>query len=119
MDQRKLQSIVEWAKPTSCSEARRFTGLANYSDYRRFLKGYTETVAQLTVLCSLTTWFERIPATQASFNALKLALSSALVLRTFDPTRHEVLTTDTSNITVTMILMQPDDGCHQHTRAAS
>jgi hypothetical protein len=29
----KVQSIVEWATPKSCTEVRRFTGLANY--YRR------------------------------------------------------------------------------------
>ena len=30
VDPRKVQSIVEWATPTSFSEVRRFTGLANY-----------------------------------------------------------------------------------------
>jgi heme-degrading monooxygenase HmoA len=37
VDPRKVQSIVEWATPTSCTEVRRFTGLANY--YRRFVVG--------------------------------------------------------------------------------
>ena len=32
VDPRKVQSIVEWATSTSCSEVRRFTGLANYQD---------------------------------------------------------------------------------------
>ncbi len=36
VDPRKVQSIVEWATPTSCTEVRRFTGLANY--YRRFVE---------------------------------------------------------------------------------
>ena len=54
--------------------------------------------------------------TQASFDALKLALSSAPVLRTFDPTRHTVLTTDASIIAVAAILTQLDDDGpgHQH-----
>ncbi len=45
VDPRKAQSIVEWAMPASCTEARRFTGLANY--YRRFVfvGGYAEAVA--------------------------------------------------------------------------
>ena len=30
VDPRKVQSIVEWATPTSCAEVRRFTELANY-----------------------------------------------------------------------------------------
>ena len=37
---RKVQSIVEWATPTSCCEVRRFTGLANY--YRQIVEGYAE-----------------------------------------------------------------------------
>jgi hypothetical protein len=36
-DPRKVQSIVEWATQTSCTEVRRFTGLTNY--YRRFVEG--------------------------------------------------------------------------------
>ena len=36
VDPRKVQSIVEWATPTSCSDVRRFTGLANY--YSRFVE---------------------------------------------------------------------------------
>ncbi len=54
------------------------------------------------------------PAAQASFDALKLALSSAPVLRTFDPARRTVLTTDASNVAVAAILTQPDDEGHQH-----
>jgi hypothetical protein len=46
MDQHKVQSIVEWATPTSWCEVRRFTGLANY--YRRFVEGYSEVAAPLT-----------------------------------------------------------------------
>jgi hypothetical protein len=112
VDPRKVQSIVEWATPTSCSEVRRFTGLANY--YRRFVEGYAEVAAPLTALGSPSARFAWTPATQASFDALKLALSSAPVLRTFDPTRRAVLTTDASNIAVAAILTQPDDDGHQH-----
>ena len=48
VDPRKVQSITEWATPKSCSEVRRFTGLANY--YRRFVEGYAELAAPLTAL---------------------------------------------------------------------
>jgi hypothetical protein len=112
VDPRKVQSIVEWATPTSCCEVRRFTGLANY--YRRFVEGYAELAAPLTALGSPTARFAWTPEAQASFDALKLALSSAPVLRTFDPARRAVLTTDASNIAVAAILTQPDDAGHQH-----
>ena len=38
VDPRKVQSIVEWATPTSCAEVLRFTGLANY--YRRLVEAH-------------------------------------------------------------------------------
>ena len=112
MDPRKVQSIVEWATPTSCTEVRRFTGLANY--YRRFVEGYSEVAAPLTALGSPTARFTWSPAAQTSFDALKQALSSAPVLRTFDPARRAVLTTDASGIAVAAILTQPDDEGRQH-----
>ena len=121
VDPRKVQSIVEWATPTSCCEVRRFTGLANY--YRRFVEGYAEVAAPLTALGSPTARFAWTPEAQASFDALKLALSSAPVLRTFDPARRAVLTTDASNIAIAAVLTQPDGAGYistrWHTRAAS
>ena len=90
--------------------------------YRRFVEGYAGFAAPLTALGSPTARFEWTLATQASVDALKLALSAAPVLRTFDPTRRAVLTTDASNIAVAAILTQPDDDGQQHrwrARAAS
>ena len=112
VDPRKVQSILEWATPTSCTEVRRFTGLANY--YRRFVEGYAEVAAPLTALGSPTAKFTWSSAAQASFDALKVALSTAPVLRTFDPSRRAVLTTDASGLAVAAILTQPDDDGHQH-----
>jgi len=71
VDPRKVQSILEWATPKSCTEVRRFTGLANY--YRRFVEGYAEVAASLTALGSPNARFERTPAAQESFHALKTA----------------------------------------------
>ncbi len=111
-DQRKVQSIVEWEVPTSCAEVRRFTGLANY--YRRFVEGYAEIAAPLTALGSPTARFVWSSEAQLSFDSLKQALSSAPVLRTFDPSRRSILTTDASGLAVAAILTQPDDTGYQH-----
>lgn len=62
----------------------------------------------------MTARFEWTTAAQTSFEALKQALSTAPVLRTFDPARRSVLTTDSSGIAVAAILTQPDDAGHQH-----
>ena len=110
VDPRKMQSIVEWATPTLCCEVPRFTGLANYPPFQR----YSELAAPLTALGSPTARFARTPEAQASFDALKQALSSAPMLRTFDTARRAVLTTDASNVAVAAILTQPDDEVHQH-----
>ena len=112
VDPRKVQSIREWATPRSCTEVRRFVGLANY--YRRFVEGYAELAAPLTALGSPNARFEWTATAQTSFEALKHALSTAPVLRTFDPARRAVLTTDASGIAVAAILTQPDDAGHQH-----
>jgi hypothetical protein len=112
VDQCKVQSIVEWATLTSCTEVRRFTGLANY--YRRLVVGYAELAVPLTALGSPTARFAWTPEAQASFDSLKLALSTPPVLSTFDPHRQEVLTTDASGVTIAMILTQPDDDGQQH-----
>jgi hypothetical protein len=108
----KVQSIVEWAMQPSCTEVLRFTGLAN--DYRRFVGGYAEIAAPLTALGSPTARFVWTPEAQASFDALKRALSTSPVLRTFDPHRRAVLTTDASGVAVAAILTQPDDDGQQH-----
>ena len=112
VDPRKVQSIREWATPTSCSEVRRFIGLAGY--YRRFVEGFADVAAPLTALGSPTATFSWTPAAQESFNALKELLSTAPVLRTWDPSRRAVLTTDASGVAVSAILTQADDDGHQH-----
>ena len=96
----------------SCTEVCRFTGLANY--FRRFVEGYAEMATPLTALGSPTARFAWSADAQASFDVLKLALSWALVLRTFDPARRAVLTTDARNVAVAAILTQPDEEGLQH-----
>jgi hypothetical protein len=98
VDPRKVQSIIEWATTTSCCEVLRFIGQANY--YRRFVMGYTE--AKLAALGSPTARFAWTPEAQASFDALKLALSTA-------PGPQGGADDDASNIAVAAIRTQPDD----------
>ncbi len=90
------------ATPTSCSEVWHLTGLANYCS--RLEEGYSELAVPLTALGRHTARFAWTPEAQVSVDALKPALSSVPVLRTFDPTRRTLLTTDTSNNAVSAIL---------------
>ena len=86
MNPQKVQSIVEWGAEVVLRG--RFTGLGNY--YRHFVEGYAEVEPLLSSLGSPTALFTWTAKTQASFDALQLALSSALVLRTFDPARRAI-----------------------------
>ena len=56
VDPRKVAAIRDWAPPGSCSDVRRFVGLANY--YRKFVKGFAHLAAPLTALCSPKATFQ-------------------------------------------------------------
>ena len=71
-------------------ELRRFVGLCNY--YRRFVSDFAAVAAPLTRLCSPHAVWTWEAAEQSSFDTLKDRLSSAPVLRPFDPSRGVQLT---------------------------
>ena len=48
MDPKKIKVIVEWKPPRNVTEVRSFLGLVGY--YRRFVKGFSMTVAPMTRL---------------------------------------------------------------------
>jgi len=62
VDPRKLSAIREWARPESCSDVRRFVGLANY--YRRFVRNFSALASPLTSLCSPKSTFRWTDAEQ-------------------------------------------------------
>ena len=70
---RTTEAISEWARPSSCTDVRRFVGLANY--YCKLVKGFTMVAAPLTELCSPRATFLWDQAKQASFDMLKVALT--------------------------------------------
>ena len=48
VDRKKIEVVVEWKPPRNVTEVRSFLGLALY--YRRFVKGFSMTAAQITRL---------------------------------------------------------------------
>ena len=46
VDPRKVAAVAEWSTPTSCTDVRRFVGLANY--YRKFVLRFSALAAPLT-----------------------------------------------------------------------
>jgi hypothetical protein len=112
VDPRKTAAVAEWARQASCTDVRRFVGLANY--YRRFCKGFAALAAPLTALCSPHASFHWGQPEQAAFEAIKLALTSAPILRVWDGARATRLVTDASELAVSAILEQPDDAGAWH-----
>ena len=77
VDLRKVAVVRDWPQPATNAEVRRFVGLCNY--YRRFVEGYAELAAPLTRLCGPNQPWQWGEAEQASFEALKRCLTSALL----------------------------------------
>ena len=100
----KVRAIIEWPKPKGVHDIRSFLGLASY--YRRFVRGFSEMARPLTALTRAgVDWEWSVPQHQA-FNRLKLALTTAPVLRLPDFSRQFVVTTDASDAAVGAILEQ-------------
>ena len=106
-DPRKVAAVADWATLQSCTDLRRIVGLANY--YRKFVLRFSALAAPRTALCSLRARFKWSDVEQRSFDALKRALTSAPVLRVWDPELPTRLLTDASELAVSAILEQPDD----------
>ena len=71
-DQRKIEVIIEWKPPRNVTEVCSFLGLAGY--YKRFVKGFSMTVAHMTRLLQKNVRFEWSEKCQASFEKLKTFL---------------------------------------------
>ena len=78
MDPRKIEVIIEWKPPRNFTEVRSFLGLAGY--YRRFVNGFSMTMAPKTRLLYKNVGFEWSEKCQASFEKLKAFLIGAPVL---------------------------------------
>jgi len=56
MDPTKVETIVNWPRPTNVSEVRSFLGMAGY--YRRFVEGFSKLALLITKLLRKTNKFE-------------------------------------------------------------
>lgn len=114
MDPDKVQAIINWASPDSCTrgkikELQRFLGFANF--YRRFIKGYSKIAQPLTGLTRKDAPWVWTEACQRAFDQLRNAFRTAPVLAYFDPTSETVVETDASDWASGGVLSQRgDDG---------
>lgn len=108
MDPSKIESITNWESPKSVRDVRSFLGFANF--YRRFIQGFSAKAKPLTRLTGKDVPFIWGTEEQGAFDSLKKSVTSAPVLRHFDPNLDTVVETDASDINVGGVLSQNYEG---------
>jgi hypothetical protein len=120
MDPAKVQAMADWPQPCSARAVRAFLGLAGY--YRKFVKNFGSIAAPLTALL-LKDGFQWSDAANATFSALKTAITSAPVLAMPDFGQTFMVECDASSHGFGAVLLQdghpvaffsrPVAPCHQ------
>ena len=103
MQQHKVDVIQDWPASSKKKQVQAFLGFANY--YRRFIQNYSARVKPLTELTKDVpfSWGEQ---QQKAFDELKVAFSTAPVLKPFDRSLKTIMETDASNQAIAGILSQ-------------
>lgn len=104
VDPAKIESIKDWATPTTPTEIRQFLGLAGY--YRRFIEGFSKIAKPLTKLTQKNIKFEWGDKAEEAFQLLKDKLCSAPILALPDGSEDFVVYCDASHKGLGAVLMQ-------------
>lgn len=109
MDPRKIETIVNWEKPTCLRDVQAFIGFSNF--YRRFIRDFSKIISPLVRLTRKGIAFNFGPDCQEAFEKLKTAFTKAPVLASFDWEKDVILETDSSDHVSAGVLSQyGDDG---------
>ena len=103
-DPKKVQSVVDWPRPTCLREVLQFFGLTNF--FIKYIQGYANLTRPLTDLSKKNVSFVWSNECKIAFSALKHALSSAPVLALPDPAMPFELVCDASGFGLGAVLMQ-------------
>ena len=101
---RKVRAIIEWPRPTSVQDVHSFLRLASY--YRQFVRGFRKMARLLTAMMRAGVEWELSATQHQAFNRLKLALTTAPVLKLPNFERQFVVTIDASDAAIGAILEQ-------------
>lgn len=107
MDPKKVEAVVNWARPTNLKEVQSFVGFVNF--YRRFIKGFSKITKPLAALARKDNPFVWTEDCSKAFESLKAAVTSAPILKHFDPKRQAIMETDSSDYVNGGVLSQYDD----------
>ena len=111
MDPSKVSAILEWPEPCKAKDIQSFLGFANF--YRRFISNYSKITVPMTCLtCKGTPW-DFSDACRSSFESLKKAFTTALVLARWSPGDSLIVETDTSDYALGAILSTIDPSDNQ------
>jgi hypothetical protein len=103
-DPDKITAVHQWLVPRSVKDLRSFLGLVGY--YRCFIKHFGVIAKLLTELLKKGVLFHWIELQSNSFEALKLASTTAPVLALSHFTKPFCIKTDASGIDIGAVLMQ-------------
>lgn len=105
----KIESIVNFERPTSVRSLRRFLGMVNY--YRRFIENFSQVTGPLTDLLKgkprLVKWNDEA---EGAFTVLKEKLITAPILACPDFEKPFTIQTDASDTALAGILTQEIEG---------
>ena len=104
VDPAKIAVLRTWPDLSSPGDVRSFLGLANY--FRKYIRGYSATVAPLVQLTREKAAWVWGPAQKAAFEAIKKALTSAPVLTIPDLNKPFTVVSDASKIASGAVLLQ-------------
>ncbi|KAL0544234.1 hypothetical protein IC582_019347 [Cucumis melo] len=104
VDPQKVESIVNWERPTSTREVRSFLVLAGY--YRRFIEDFSRLALPLTALTRKNAKFEWSDKCGQCFQELKKRLVTAPILALPVTGKDYVIYCDASRLGLGGVLMQ-------------
>jgi hypothetical protein len=103
-DPSNVQDVLSWNAPTSVDDIQSFLGLAGY--YRRFIEGFSKISKPMTELLEKDKKFKWTSACEASFQELKMRLTTALILVRPDMEKLFSIYWDASGQGLGCVLMQ-------------
>ena len=111
-DPEKVAAILKISMPKTVKEVRSFLGTAGW--YRRFIANFASVSAPLSDLLKSKSKFVVTPESIEAFNTLKVALTTAPVLRHPDFKRRFWVQCDASHIGIGAVLYQINDEGHEN-----
>ena len=93
-DPDRIRAIKDFPQPTNLTGVRSFLGLAQQLSF--FIPDFSHATAAIRQLLGKEKAFQWLPEHSQEFTQLKAMLTTSLLTRHFDPTKHVTLLTDAS-----------------------